>query len=84
MSRSLWKGFFLANSLYKTPPNNKQNLKIWSRNSTIPFSLINSYVLIHNGNTFKRIFINREKVGYKFGSFSFTRKLKNKNVHKKK
>jgi hypothetical protein len=28
MSRSLWKGFFLANSLYKKKPNNKQNIKM--------------------------------------------------------
>jgi small subunit ribosomal protein S19 len=71
MSRSKWKGHFVDTSLNRV---NKKNLKIWSRRSTIPFSLIGSYVLIHNGKDFKKVYITREKVGFKFGEFAFTRK----------
>jgi small subunit ribosomal protein S19 len=68
MSRSNWKGIFIKQRLLK-----KNIKKIWSRNSCIPYVLIGQRVLVHNGNEFKKIFITREKVGYKFGSFSFTR-----------
>jgi len=70
MSRSIWKGFFIKKSLLK--PKNK-TLKIWSRSSCIPFNLVNKAVLVHNGKIFKRIFITREKVGFKFGEFCNTR-----------
>lgn len=71
MSRSIWKKNFISNFLLKSPTKHK---KIWARNSAIPSSLVGSYVLIHNGKEFKKVFINKEKVGYKFGEFSFTRK----------
>jgi small subunit ribosomal protein S19 len=73
MSRSKWKGAFCKlNSLkFKV----KKNLKIWSRSSSIPFFLLGKIVFVYNGKDFKKIFITREKIGYKFGEFSFTRKL---------
>jgi ribosomal protein S19 len=52
--------------------------KIWSRSSVIPAFLIGEVVFIHNGKEFKRIVITRDKVGYKFGEFSFTRKAASK------
>ena len=69
MSRSLWKGPFLEKALYK----NKLPTKIWSRSSTIPSSLVGMSVLVYNGKLFKRILIDRFKVGFKFGEFAFTR-----------
>ena len=86
MSRSKWKGHFIDTSLNKV---NKKKFKIWSRQSTIPFYLIGTYVLVHNGKDFKKIYITREKVGFKFGEFAFTRKYiskyKNlKSISKKK
>lgn len=83
MSRSSWKGIFLQNSILE-----EKNKKIWSRSSTIPFFLINTRAHVHNGKIFKKIFITRAKVGYKFGAFSFTRqftrKIKKKLLKKKK
>jgi small subunit ribosomal protein S19 len=70
MSRSKWKGPFLQNFLLK---NNKKNY-IWSRNSVITTKFLNKNVFIHNGKEFKKIFITREKIGFKFGQFSFTKK----------
>lgn len=73
MSRSSWKGNFLIKSLLKI-----KNKKIWSRSSCVPYFLVGQRVLVHNGNEFKNVYITREKVGYKFGSFSFTRKYTKK------
>jgi ribosomal protein S19 len=44
---------------------------------------------VHNGKEFKKIFITREKIGFKFGEFSFTKKYTKKikksiNIKKKK
>jgi len=40
---------------------------------------------VHNGKEFKNVVVTREKLGYKFGEFSFTRKYKVKqNLTQKK
>ena len=86
MSRSKWKGFFVGNKHLKM-----DGKKLWNRNFTISESMIGSFVLVHNGKEFKKFLISREKVGFKYGDFSFTRKytskiknLKNLQVKKKK
>ena len=68
MARAKWKGPYIDLNVFK----NKK--KIWSRSSTVPGSLIGKSVLIYNGREFKRVLITRDKVGFKFGEFSFTRK----------
>jgi small subunit ribosomal protein S19 len=73
MSRSKWKGNFIEKSLL-----NKEKNKLWSRSSTVPESMIGNFVLIHNGKEFKKVLVIREKVGFKFGDFSFTRKYTSK------
>jgi small subunit ribosomal protein S19 len=81
MTRAKWKGPYIDLNVFK----NKK--KVWSRSSTIPGSLIGKSVLIHNGREFKRILVTREKVGFKFGEFSFTRKhtsKQNSNLLKQK
>jgi len=93
MSRSIWKGPFLNKKICTLDKkflsasyleNDKQ--KIWSRKSIITSNLIGSIVFVHNGKEFKKLFISRDKIGYKFGQFSFTRKHthKQKVVNKKK
>ena len=84
MARSAWKSSFLDFFLLsKKNLINKQNPKIWSRRSTVPSFLIGKTVQIHNGKTFRKILITREKVGYKFGDFSFTRNYFRKFKKKK-
>jgi small subunit ribosomal protein S19 len=81
MTRAKWKGPYIDLNVFK----NKK--KVWSRASTIPGSLIGKSVLIHNGREFKRILVTRDKVGFKFGEFSFTRKhtsKQNNNLLKQK
>ena len=72
MTRSKWKGPYVEANLFK---ENKKNKKIWTRSSTIPGFLIGENVLVHNGREFKRLSITRDKIGFKFGEFSFTRKF---------
>jgi ribosomal protein S19 len=74
MSRSKWKTPVFDFKFYKTLYIFDSNIKIWSRNNVVPESLLGKRVLIHNGNTFKKVLILREKIGFKFGDFSSTRK----------
>lgn len=87
MSRSTWKGKFIYKYLLNNNFLKRNEKKIWARNSTIPASFIGQFVYIHRGNTFNKVFINREKVGFKFGEFAYTRKFtkkENKTKSKKK
>jgi len=76
MTRSNWKGPFVDS--YISSKTRKNISKIFSRSSVIPASLVGSLVSVYNGKEFKNIRITREKVGFKFGEFSFTRKYTNK------
>lgn len=84
MGRSIWKGSFVSSFLLKKPLDIDKIIKIWDRSSTVPHNLINRSVLIHTGRIFKKIFITRSKVGYKFGEFCFTRTPRRKLERKKK
>lgn len=80
MGRAKWKGPFV--DLYtltkkKTYPN------LWLRSSVIPKRIVNSIVCVHNGREFRRVIVTKEKIGFKLGEFSFTRKLRFKKVLKK-
>lgn len=88
MSRANWKAPVFDYKFYKSLYFNDDDIKVWSRNNVIPETLLGKRVLIHNGNSFKRILILREKIGFKFGDFCSTRsfrvKIKNKKLKKKK
>lgn len=74
MSRSKWKIPVFDFNFYKNLCVHDSNIKIWSRSNVIPEVLLGKRVLIHNGNSFKKVLILREKIGFKFGNFSITRK----------
>lgn len=70
MSRSKWK-IPVVNVILKP----KETLKVWKRSSQISFkNLTNSILLVYDGKQFRKIKQEREKAGFKFGCFSFTRK----------
>lgn len=83
MSKVNWKLPSFDLKLIKNIYSNTSSVKVWSRNSVISESLIGKRVLIHNGNVFKKLLIVREKVGFKFGDFSYTRKYTPKFLNKK-
>lgn len=80
MSRSLWKGPFIHFSFFRKKKL-INNFSVWSRNSIILSNFIGYKFLIHSGNTFKKFFVTRDKIGYKFGEFCTTR---SKYFHKNK
>lgn len=85
MSRSIWKGLFCDLSIIKKNLKSNKKIEIWSRQSSIPKFLLNKTVFIHNGKTHKKLLITREKLGYKFGEFAFTKiKAKKREIKKKK
>jgi small subunit ribosomal protein S19 len=79
MSRSIWKGLYCNIKINKKNFENKKRIEIWSRQSSIPYFLLNKTVFVYNGKTFKKLIITREKLGYKFGEFAFTKVKGKKN-----
>jgi small subunit ribosomal protein S19 len=84
MTRSTWKNNLAQTSLRQKFSN--QTIKIWKKNESIPMFLTGKSVLVYNGKSFKKISITRNRVGYKFGEFTTTRKFnkKLKKITKKK
>jgi small subunit ribosomal protein S19 len=76
MTRSLWKGPFVASTLFSSKKN-----YVWSRHSSILPQFVNKKFQIHNGKSFIEIEIQESMIGHKFGEFALTRK---RPVHKKK
>jgi small subunit ribosomal protein S19 len=79
MARSIKKGPFVDNYLYKkvedTKKDNKGNkvIKTWSRRSTIVPEFIGLTFAVHNGKKFIPVYVSDNMVGHKFGEFSITR-----------
>lgn len=84
MSRSKWKGFFVNKNILKNflKKKNKKNVIIstHSRNSVILKEFIGLHFKVYNGKRFFNVFITEQLVGFKFGEYSYTRKL-SKNIH---
>ena len=80
MSRSIWKGPFVEESLIKKVEKqkidtNRRPIKTWSRKSTIIPEFIGSSFLIYNGKKFIPITVSEDMVGHKFGEFAPTRQF---------
>ena len=80
MTRSVWKGPFVEESLIKKAEKQKNEsgkkpIKTWSRKSTIIPEFVGISFLIYNGKKFIPIKISEEMVGHKLGEFSPTRQF---------
>ena len=69
---STWRKIFLVYDNEVFRPKEKI---IYDRHSTIPMFFVGSKVKIYSGSKFHSRIVNRWMVGYKFGEFSWTRKL---------
>jgi small subunit ribosomal protein S19 len=79
MSRSKWKGPFVDVSVLKLKKKlTAKSKKVWSRSSQIPSFLLGKTISVYNGKEFKPVLVTSEKIGFKFGDFSITRKYGNK------
>lgn len=85
MSRSAWKSFFVHFAFLKKSILNKNQIIVWSRSSMLFKIFINKKVLIINGKNFKKVYITKRKIFFKFGEFCQTRdKFSHKNKNKLK
>ena len=80
MSRAVWKGPFVEESLIKKVDKqknetNKKPIKTWSRKSTIIPDFVGYSFLIYNGKKFITITISEDMVGHKLGEFAPTRQF---------
>lgn len=77
MSRSLKKGPFidarLQNKVAAAKPGDQ--IKTWSRDSSISPQMVGLTFLVHNGKTHIAVFVTENMVGHKLGEFSLTRKF---------
>jgi len=78
MTRAVWKGPFVEESLIKKVEKqknetNKKPIKTWSRKSTIIPDFVGTSFLIYNGKKFIPITISEDMVGHKLGEFAPTR-----------
>jgi len=79
MSRSLKKGPHVDLRLLAKVDKqgmNKEPIKTWSRDCTIVPEFIGATFLVHNGNTFLRVYCTEDMIGHKLGEFSPTRTFK--------
>lgn len=86
MSRSIKKGIYINEKLYNKIIKKNNNIKTWSRSSTIIPDMINTTLYIHNGKVYNKLFITEEMIGCKLGEFSITRNFKShsKKIKQKK
>ena len=80
MSRAVWKGPFVEESLIKKVEKHKNDstkkpIKTWSRKSTIIPDFVGTSFLIYNGKKFIPITVSEDMVGHKFGEFAPTRQF---------
>ncbi|MDV3204437.1 MAG: 30S ribosomal protein S19 [Sweet potato little leaf phytoplasma] len=79
MSRSIKKGFFsdhnlLSKVMRQEKQKIKKTIKTYSRDTSIIPEFVGHKIAVHNGKDFTDLFITEDMVGYKLGSFAFTRK----------
>ena len=78
MSRSLKKGPYIDPKLLKKVANGKpgkDQIKTWSRDSTIAPEMVGFTFTVHNGKAFLPVFVTENMAGHKLGEFSPTRKF---------
>lgn len=81
MSRSVKKGPFVAEELYKrilklNETGDKKVLKTWSRASVIFPQFVGHTIAVHDGRKHVPVYVTEDMVGHKLGEFAPTRTFK--------
>ncbi len=89
MARSIWKGPFVDGHLLKkveaaVASGKREVIKTWSRRSTVLPSFVGLTFAVHDGRSFKAVYVTPEMVGCKLGEFSPTRTYRGHGDDKKK
>lgn len=79
MARSRWKLNYFSRSVWRKIVGLKKNKKLrrrnfYDRSSTIPDCFFYCLIRIHKGRKNRKLLIENNVIGKKFGEFSFTRK----------
>ena len=85
MSRSKWKGLYFSYNIYKKYlllKKKKNFVILYSRNCNILIEFLGFHFKVYNGIRFINVFVTENKIGHKFGEFSYTRRLR-KFLHAK-
>ena len=78
MSRSIKKGPFVSQSLFKrvveaSKSSDKQVVRTYSRCSTIIPQMVGMTISVYNGKTWIPVYVSENLVGHKLGEFAPTR-----------
>ena len=78
MGRSLKKGTYVVESLYKKVMKQSESgenkpIKTWARACTIVPEFVGYTFQVHNGRAFLDVFVTEDMVGHKLGEFANTR-----------
>ena len=81
MSRSLKKGPFVEEKLYKricamNEKNEKKVIKTWSRASVIFPEFVGHTIAVHDGRKHVPVYVTEDMVGHRLGEFALTRTFK--------
>jgi small subunit ribosomal protein S19 len=83
MHRSSFKGFFIHPKLWKRVSRGEQDVKTWSRASTIFPQMVGMVCRVHNGRNHIPVLIQPDMVGCRLGEFVPTRLFKGHSGDKK-
>ena len=89
MARSLKKGFFVDPDLLDKVEGaqkeaSRKPIRTWSRRSTITPDFVGLIFHVHDGKSFKEVYISENMVGHKLGEFAPTRRFKGHSPHTRK
>lgn len=85
MSRSKWKGpIIIKQQLQGKTKDKRKKIIIYDRSAVVTNSLIGKSVFIHSGRDLIKTFISRDKVGFKFGEFVYTKRYTRKPAKQQK
>ena len=78
MPRSVWKGPFVDGYLINKAEKalaggRREQIKTWSRRSTIMPQFVGLTFQVHNGKQFTPVLVSEDMVGHKLGEFAPTR-----------
>src|SRR5262244_1924465 len=88
MPRSVWKGpfvdgYLIARAEKVQAGGRREQIKTWSRRSTIMPQFVGLTFQVHNGKQFTPVLVSEDMIGHKLGEFAPTRNYYGDGADKK-